>query len=427
MPIKKSKKPLLLIAALGLSAAAWAADDAELDALKLDGEPAKSTTAAAATPTKLFVEGAWGRASLRGDGGSQAIGRLSLDLRHGAKLSPAWRAVLSNRLDHVHPVAAGNDQTVNTLREAYLGWQNEAAEWDLELGRINLRNGPAYGYNPTDFFRDGSQRVLTTVDPIALRENRMGTVGLRVQRLWQSGAMAATLAPELTNSTPSRNGASLDLGATNRSNRLLLSASQQLPGGVSGQLLLFKAQNQSAQLGLNATALLGDAWVAHGEWSGGREPDLAARAFGGSGTRRADRWSAGLTASPGGGWSMTTEVQHNGFALSESQWRALAASGGAPALGRYLLAADQRQDLAARRALLVYVSKKGLGLKNLDLTALLRSNLDDHSRLAWIELRHVWPSFELALQWQHFGGGSNTEFGVLPFRSSVQLLGTYRF
>ena len=38
---------------------------------------------------------------------------------------------------------------------------------------FNLRFGPGYGYNPTDFFRDGSLRVLTTADPFALHEIRL--------------------------------------------------------------------------------------------------------------------------------------------------------------------------------------------------------------------------------------------------------------
>jgi hypothetical protein len=40
---------------------------------------------------------------------------------------------------------------VNSLREAYLSWQPEGGNMVMEFGRINLRYGPGYGYNPTDF------------------------------------------------------------------------------------------------------------------------------------------------------------------------------------------------------------------------------------------------------------------------------------
>ena len=100
--------------------------------------------------------------------------RVSVDFSHSARLAPGWRAVISDRLDHVHPTDAGADATVNSLREAYLSWQPDGGNTVVELGRINLRYGPGYGYNPTDFFRDGSLRVLTTANPFALRENRTG-------------------------------------------------------------------------------------------------------------------------------------------------------------------------------------------------------------------------------------------------------------
>lgn len=412
------------VAAAAVSCAAIAADDPELDALKLQGEPEKKGAPAA---TRFFVEAALGRAELRA-GASDTISRLTLDLRHQSKLGTNWRWVFSDRLDHLDPRSPGDDAAINTLREAYLGWQDDAAEWALELGRINLRNGPAYGYNPTDFFRDGSQRALTTVDPIALRDNRMGTVVLRAQRLWPSGSASAVIAPKLSDSGPSGKGASLDLGATNGSNRLLLALGQQLPGGISAQALAFKPSGSPWQWGVNATALIGDAVVVHGEASGGREPSLAARAFATprAGEVRAERVAAGFTVTPPGGWSLTAEVQYNGFAMDPRQW-AFATVGGVPRLTTYVLAADQRQDLAARKAVLLYVSKKDIGVRNLTLTAFVRANVDDDSRLAWLQLRYALPSVELGLQWQQFQGSALTEFGVIPYRQSVQALLTYRF
>ncbi|MBK6295886.1 MAG: hypothetical protein IPF55_17715 [Rhodoferax sp.] len=66
-------------------------------------------------------------------------------------------------------------------------------------------------------------------------------------------------------------------------------------------------------------------------------------------------------------------------------------------------------------------------MKDLDLTAFLRVNADDHSHMAWIELRRHWPSFDLALQLQQHSGRITSEFGVLPDRRVLQVLGTYYF
>ena len=93
----------------------------------------------------------------------------------------------------------------------------------------------------------------------------------------------------------------------------------------------------------------------------------------------------------------------------------------------YLVEAQRLQELAPRRAYLIYVTQKDLGLKDLDLTAFLRINALDQSKLAWFELRHHWAKFDLAFQLQQNIGRSTSEFGILPDRRVLQVLGTYYF
>jgi len=93
----------------------------------------------------------------------------------------------------------------------------------------------------------------------------------------------------------------------------------------------------------------------------------------------------------------------------------------------YLREAQRLQELAPRQAYLVYVTHKDLFLKDLDLTAFLRGNLGDSSRLAWVELRRHWPRFDLAFQLQQSIGRITSEYGILPDRRVIQLLGTYYF
>ena len=76
---------------------------------------------------------------------------------------------------------------------------------------------------------------------------------------------------------------------------------------------------------------------------------------------------------------------------------------------------------------MVYVTQKDLWLKALDLTAYLRFNPGDNSKLAWFELRRHWPSFDLTFQFQQNIGKANSEFGILPDRRVIQVLGTYYF
>ncbi len=165
------------------------------------------------------------------------------------------------------------------------------------------------------------------------------------------------------------------------------------------------------------------------EFSRGDEPDLLSRvlALPPNPTTR-NRLVAGVTYTTLGKLSITGEYQYNGFALSQSGSAALGATPGAPGPQlAYLKEALRLQELAPRQAYLIYVTQKSLGLKDLDLTAYLRLNPGDDSRLAWLELRHHWPSFDLSFQLQQNLGRQNSEFGVLPDRRIIQVLGTYFF
>ena len=396
----------------------------ESDALSLEAAPEPRVEGALGS--KIFIEGAVGNASQRYVPESRNIGRASLDFSHTARLLPGLRAVVSDRIDHIYPADASADATVNSLREAYLSWQPEAGNTIVELGRVNLRYGTGYGYNPTDFFRDGSLRTRTTANPFALRENRLGSVMLRAQRLWTDGSLSVAYSPKLAD-RPNADGWSLDLGSTNNRNRILVALGTQFSQKVNSQLLLYKEDGASATVGASGTALLSDAATAHAEWSYGREPDLLSRALAAPGAAVGkSRFAAGLTYTTLGKLSVTAEYQYNGFALGKQAWANLGATS-IPGQIAYLTEAQRLQELAPRQAVLIYVTQKGLVLKDLDLTAFIRVNALDHSRIVWFELRNHWPSFDLAFQLQQHIGRSTSEFGILPDRRVLQVLGTYYF
>ena len=416
--------PIVLSALALIQALPVLGADAEADALNLESAPAASA-AATAKDTKIFIEGALGNSSQRYQSQSRDLGRASFDFSHSARLGPGLRAVFSDRIDKIHPADVG-DSTINSLREAYLSWQPEGGNTVVEFGRINLRYGPAYGYNPTDFFRDGSLRTLTSANPFALRENRLGTVMLRGQRLWTDGSLSVAYSPKLA-SRPSTDGWSLDLGSTNNRDRVQIALGTQFSQRVNGQLLAYKENGLSTTLGASLTALLSDAATAQMEWSRGREPDLLSRALAAPGvTSTRSRFSGGFTYTTLGKMSVTAEYEYNGFALSQSNWAALGATSPATQVA-YLVEAQRLQEQVPRQAMLIYVTQKSLGLKDLDLTAFLRINANDHSKLAWVELRHHWPSFDLALQLQQNIGRITSEYGIQPDRRVVQILGTYYF
>lgn len=427
MRFLRSRAAIPLLVVLGLLAAPSLAQTtaSESDALDLESAKPEAPTEAK-KDTRIFVEGALGNSSQRYLPNSRDLARASFDLNYATRVGNGLRFVFSDRIDNVHPADGGADSTINSLREAYLSWQPGGANTVVEFGRINLRYGTAYGYNPTDFFRDGSLRTLTTANPFALRDNRLGTVMLRAQQLWSGGSLSVAYSPKLDR-TPSSDGWSLDLGSTNNRDRVLVALGTQFSQKLNSQFLLYKENGAPATVGVSGTALLSDAATAHAEWSYGREPDLLSRALATPGpTSHRSRFAAGLTYTTLGKLSVTAEFQYNGFALGRQAWEDLGATS-IPGQIAYLTEAQRLQELAPRRAVLIYMTQKSFLLKDMDLTAFLRINALDHSRIAWLELRHHWPSFDFAFQLQQHMGRATSEFGILPDRRVVQVVGTVYF
>lgn len=398
---------------------------AQTDALDLQSAPPVEEKAAD-SPLRAFIESGFGRIDSRVPSGDRNGRRLSLDLRYTARLDAETRLVFSNRLDHVSPPVLGNEKTVNSLRELYLGWQPEASAFDLEFGRINLRQGVAYGYNPTDHFRTGGLRTVTTADPVTLRQIRQGAAMLKGAWLWEGGSATAALAPRLR-MQPETGSFAVDLSATNNRDRALLAMQPRFGERISAQASVLFEQGRAPTLGLSATALFGDALVAHAELVSARRERIVDLALGvPAADRRIAQAALGLTYTLPTSTALTLEYERNGAGLQRDDWRALRSAGPA-ALQRFVALTQPHQELGARDAWLLYLAHKGLGLKQLDLTAFIRRNRSDRSHLGWLELRYHWPHIDAVLQWQQASGNPDSEFGSLPVRRLTQVLGVVYF
>jgi hypothetical protein len=414
----------LLLLALATAAAAQApAADVEEEALKLADQPEAKPQQAG--DWRFFVEGALRDVQQRNPEAGVQEGRLSVDLRFDKVFAPGWRAVLADRLDVTRSDTSERDRDVNTLKEAYLSWQ-ASPERIADLGRVNVRNGVALGYNPTDYFRAGALRSVVSLDPVSLRENRMGTGMLRGQALWESGSLSALYSPKLADA-PSTGDFNADLGSTNSRDRWLLTLSQKLVGTFSPQWLLQGGADQSVQLGLNVTAVPNDATVAYFEWSGGRSPSLAAQAgiVPDDSTFRS-RVATGVTYTTPGNLSLTLEYDYNGAGLDAAGWDALR-SGPPASYAQYRGFAAGQQDPPTRQNLFFYALWQDLLVKHFDLALMLRGDLLDDSRLQWLEARYHWPRVDAALQVQHNSGEPGSNYGAVPERRVLQALVRWYF
>ena len=395
----------------------WAHCD-DSDALLLaDAAPRQ---VAAAKDWQWYAEGAFGQAAWRHGLGRDANQRLSLDVQLDKSLTTGWRAVLANRLDLNWPAPSGQQHSINTLKEAYLSWQPQD-ERSFDIGRVNARYGVATGYNPSDFLRAGAIRSLVSVDPASLKKNRLGSVMLRAQTLWRGGALTALVSPKLAQQA-STEAFSADFGATNNQQRWLLALSQQVSEDLNPQWLLHGGQGQATQLGFNLTTLLGDAGVAFIEWSGGRDRSQWAQAL-----QRADdtawrnRLASGLSYTTASKLTLTLEYDHNSTALDRASWAALR-HGPSAAYLQYRQWTQRSQELPTRQALGVYALWQDALVQRLELNAMLRHNLADHSRLAWLEARYHLERADLALQWQVQSGKAGSEYGTAPQHRAWQAL-----
>ena len=373
---------------------------------------------------RVFTEAAWSELSLRG-GGTQNIERLSLDLYYDKAFAADWRAVFADRLDARWQDDPSDQNNVNTLKEAYLGWQ-PSPDRIADLGRINVRNGAAYGYNPTDYFRAGAVRSIVSTDPSSLRENRLGSVMLRGQTLWTDGSLTALYSPKLANE-PSNGEFNVDLGATNGADRWLLAASQKLSDRLNPQWMLYGEAGQSPQMGLNLTALLNDATVAYVEWSGGRSASLLSQALMlADDTAFRSRSATGLTYTTSNKLSLTLEYEYNGAGLDQTGWNALR-SGPADAYNQYRRFAANLQDPPTKQRVFLRADWRDAFLNHLDLTSNIYYDAVDYSRQFWVEARYHWTRVDLALVWQLDSGQPGSDFGGLPVQRIWQALARVYF
>lgn len=378
--------------------------------------------------------------------------RLSLDGRGHWALGDSTRLYLSGRFN----VFAENDIPFPSehterldFREGYLSWQPGTSTY-LDVGRINLKSGVAVGYNPTDFFKPRAVLDRTSVDPSQQRENRLGTLMVRGQYIWASGAFTLAAAPALRRPTPlvatqalPRWNALWD--RTNASARVLLKANVDLAPGFSPELVLFHRQGRD-RVGFNASYGLGQSVVVYAEWAGGKRRTLIQEALAyairtgtfPSGTAsvlptdsgQAFRQDAALGASLATASKLTfyLEFDYQGAGLSRQDWErwfrvGKAHAGSLPVTGQlwYLraYAADQQEPLT-RQSVFFRASWTDAFTPDLDLSALAVLNPYDHSLLSQVEgdyyLSSRWTLSAIA---QSSSGRAASERGSLPGAGSV--------
>lgn len=206
--------------------------------------------------------------------------RLFFDARVAWRISPAVTFSYSGRLNlrAEDTLDFPSHETIrHDLREAYLAWDAGSGVY-LEAGRINLKSGVALGFNPTDFFKSRAVVEPLSADPSVLREDRLGTLMLLGQGVWNGFSLTLALAPKVAHKSAiyaNDNLPSFDpmFDRTNAQTRFLAKASVRLAEDLNPEVLLYAAGGDTL-FGLNLTHAFGKSAVGYLEWSGGEQASL---------------------------------------------------------------------------------------------------------------------------------------------------------
>ncbi len=410
--------------ALVVAVDARADDD---DALALQSADAPTASSRGDGRLKLSLEAALGRLV-----GAQAIQsrdakRLAVDLRYKYSVSENMFIALSNRFDYVDPQAISDIYFTNSFREAYFSWQAPQAGGSfIEVGRINLRRGPAYGFNPTDYFSLGATPLLTNADPLAIRQNRLGTGMLRAGASTSVGEISFAFAPKLGTTEIPHGGWSPRFGQTNPNARTMLALERKFSDSASAQLSGLHTRGAGTTIGASASVLVGSAAVVYLDASNSPGRPLFNSVLGQDvrNTPRANRLATGLTYSFSSGWTLTGEFDYNGNGLKKSELQSALSQYMAGYVGTAQMV-QANQDSLGRSGWLVYGTKKSVIWKELDLTGFVRLNAEDRSKLSWVELRYHLPRADLSMQAQFASGALLSEYGAMPYKNLYQIILTY--
>jgi len=378
--------------------------------------------------------------------------RVFVDVRREWRAGRRLTLTFSDRLN----VRAEDDLAFPTQQNLINEWREGFVSWEMfdrtyvDAGRINLKSGAALGYNPTDFFKTRAVVEPLSSDPSVLREDRLGTLMLRAQRIWTGGAMTVAFAPAVSPLSPIYSDTNLtsvgpSFDRTNARARLLVKGSINLAADFSPELLVYH-EGDRTRFGLNITRGIGQNVVAYAEWAGGAEPSVIADALAygrdtrvlpvGAPTALPDDPASTFQEDLAVGGSLSTkpkltlnvEYHFHQAGFGKRDWErwfmigegATSASLAARELWFIRSVALDRQDPLTRHSLFVRADWVDAFIRHLELTGFVNMDLYDGSSLAQLTADYFASGkWTVGVQANVNVGGAGSEFGSLPQRGSM--------
>lgn len=386
--------------------------------------------------------------------------RISLDIRTEVNLSPAFSFTFADRLSHIveEHMDPSEDSLWNDLKEIYLTWNAYESDY-IDLGRVNVKNGVAMGFNPTDYFKKNAVTIRISEDASVLRENRLGTFMIRGQGVWEKGSLTLIAAPEISHE-PDKwwtdgSGRGLQLQRTNDETRFLAKVNVNTFKDLNPEILYFIDDGRS-NWGLNLSKGFGDQIVAYVETSIGQRADVISETLqkaiatgtfplstfpantppaitGSDEIRLRSQLAAGFSYTDKSNRTTNIEYHYNEAGLSPEQWDKWFQAGAqgksfldnpaTEAIGKSMLGqlwsvrqfAQEAEEPLSRHVLFIRSFWQDALIYKLDLTGIFQMNLEDKSFFIQpLAAYHLGDRTTLSLAFNFFLGSGESEYGSLP-------------
>ncbi|MGU3778867.1 hypothetical protein [Burkholderia metallica] len=302
----------------------------------------------------------------------------------------------------------GNVSDRLDTRELYVRWR-AAPQMFVDVGRINVNNGVGVSYNPTDFFKEHASVDTLTHDYASWTNDRLGSVMLRIEKVFETGTISALYSPKLADPAAVRqftSGAGLQLARTNFAQRFLVKVNHDFGEGVSPELLLFHEASRW-RFGFNLTANINQASTFFFEWAGGNGLSFANEAFqygvatgtfGANSTNFAGAGAASFRNKLSTGVNYTTQSKlnvmlsynYNQAGLSRAEWNRWFAAGRPGAPGAVLASQEywymrtygaQVRELAGRQTVFLRVEQANFLVHDLTFASFVLADVETNSYL----------------------------------------------
>ncbi len=340
------------------------------------------------------------------------------------------------------------------IKEAYISWHQSPTQF-LDVGRINIKNGVATGFNPTDYFKVGTVLDRNTEDVSQLRDARLGALLIKAQKLWDGGSLTVLASPEISDSKDrwysDEEITGMNLHKSNDRSRAL--AKLTLSNDFSPEMIYYNEAGKH-NLGVNISRVFSKQWFAYAEWNIGQRRNLLDKAF--LDLRDTNQLSPTISQqfprdygeyyqqqlALGASYTSTSnitsklEYHYNEAGLSKTdknKWIDLGRTAqNDPATTGQLLSvrgtAQTYGEPLGKHSLFLHSTWTDAAINNLDLTALVKTNLDDNSWLTQLELAYT-PNTntELSLRYAKYNGDKESIYGSLDQEQTVSFQLGYSF